>query len=31
MHSNWLKKMKSRRVIEQVINGEIDLKEIIER
>ena len=28
---NWLKRMKSRRVIEQVINGEIDLKKKIER
>ena len=28
---NWLKRMKSRKVIEQVINGEIDLKKIIER
>ena len=28
---NWLKRMKSRKVIEQVINGEIDLKEIIKR
>ena len=26
---NWLKKMKSRSVIEQVIEGEIDLKKII--
>jgi putative endonuclease len=26
---NWLKRMKSRRVIEQVIDGEIDLKKII--
>ena len=26
---NWLKRMKSRRVIEQVIDGEIDVKKII--
>ena len=26
---NWLKKMKSSRVIEQVVSGEIDLKKII--
>ncbi|MDZ7717749.1 MAG: GIY-YIG nuclease family protein [Balneolaceae bacterium] len=26
---NWIKKMKSRRIIEQVIGDEIDLKEII--
>ncbi len=26
---NWIKKMKSRRVIEQIINGEIDLREMI--
>ena len=26
---NWLKRMKNRKVIEQVINGEIDLREII--
>ena len=26
---NWIKKMKSRKVIEQIINDEIDLREII--
>jgi len=26
---NWIKRMKSRKVIEKVISGEIDLKEII--
>ncbi|MEX0905534.1 MAG: GIY-YIG nuclease family protein [Balneolaceae bacterium] len=26
---NWLKRMKSRRVMEQVIDGEIDMKKII--
>jgi len=26
---NWIKRMKSRRVIEKIVSGEIDLKEII--
>ena len=28
---NWIKRMKSRKVIEKIISGEIDLKEIINR
>ena len=28
---NWLKKRKSRKVIEKVISGDIDLREVIEQ
>lgn len=28
---NWIKRMKSREVIEKIISGEIDLKEIIKK